>query len=337
MKKHIIAIYEKNERYAMGMRSLLMSGIKEPYVIVVYTSLEVLVSDAEREEIEILIVTESAYESDILLTSPKMLIILRENQNFVLEGATLIDRFQSREDILRSVLDVLPECNDVNSTARLRTHHWKVIGVYSPVRRCLQTTFAMTLGQTIGAKDKVLYMNFENYSGLSGLLEHEFDSDIIDLLYFFDCDKDKLRRRIPISVHQLGDLDILPPAASYLDTYERTGNKWIEFFEAIESVTEYQFLILDLTDSMQGLIEVLGYCDRIYTMVKNDRISQMKLMQYENWMVSHSMAEIMSKTMKFNFPRFDDIPIYPDLLTKSELAGYVNAIVKEDIYERETD
>ena len=82
---------------------------------------------------------------------------------------------------------------------------------------------------------------------------------------------------------------------------------------------------------MNGLLEVMEYCDRVYTLVRDDIISRSKLEQYESWMVEHSRADIMSKTLKFNLPEFTDVPMRPDMFAHSELAGYVKGVIADDL------
>lgn len=335
MNEHIIAVCDSSEKYALNISSLLISKLQGIYQVSTFTSVDNLIEYSVNNAIDIILISENMYDMRINQASPKKLLILRENPDFVLEGVTFINRFQCRDDILHSVLENISEYEGAYSVERLKIHQWKIIGVYSPVRRCLQTTFAMTLGQMLAKENKVLYMNFENYSGFSGLLKTEFESDISDLLYFFDCAKEKMPGKLSLMIRRIGDLDILPPAKSYLEISNRTGMAWVEFIREIEKITEYDYLILDLTDSLQDLPDVLGICNRIYTMTQNDPISKAKLKQYEDWLVDHSKAEIISRTMKFNFPIFTNIPEDPSLLTHSELAAYVNAIISEDSFDED--
>ena len=60
----------------------------------------------------------------------------------------------------------------------------KVLGVYSPVGRCLKTSFALTMGKLLAQEERVLYLNLEEFSGLSVLMKEEYKSDLSDLLYF---------------------------------------------------------------------------------------------------------------------------------------------------------
>ena len=337
MNYRTIAVCDLDSNYALNLSGALDQALYGQFNITTFTSSSALCEYVAAHDVDTAIISESAYDSDLMQALPVTLILLRENPDFVEEKAILINRFQSREDLMESVLKVLPDSVHDSSVQRLRSCPWKVIGIYSPIRRCLQTTFAMSLGQLLGAEHKCLYMNFENFSGLSGWLNSEFKSDVTDLLYYFDCEQDKLSLRIPLLVHRVGDLDVLPPAEAYYDTYDRNGQRWVELMKAMELATDYEYLILDLTDSMSGVLEVMEYCDRIYTLVRDDSISAAKLAQYERWMVEHSRADIVGKTLKFRLPEFSDIPSRPDMLTHSELGGYVKAVINEDLYGTEND
>jgi len=333
----IIAVLDSDERYAGNISALLQETMGKGTMVVTFTKPKYLMDYCDSEKLSMLVVTQDSYSKELSELDINTILILVDDLGFVAAGkedlvaAELIyvDRYQSAEKIRNEILANWNGGTCENNHRR----RWKVIGVYTPIHRNLQTNFSLTLGQLLAEKGKALYMNFENYSGFSGWMSQEFGSDVVDLLYFLDCDKDKLAGRIPLAAQSLGKLDILPPASSYFDTYDRSGEKWLELFDAIEAVTEYEYLVLDLSDSMQGLLQVMEYCDRIYTLVRDDALSGAKLAQYEQWMMEHSYAEIMGKTMRFQLPHFEKLPNTPELLTRSELAGYVKAIILEDSLE----
>lgn len=333
MNERSIAVCDTDPRYALDLSGALAEWVPSEFEISSFTGAETLAEYSRDHHIDIIIISQSAYDSTVLDNLPANLMILRETPDFAPERAILIDRFQAKEELLKSVIKQLPDTMETCLGKRMATKSWKVIGVYSPVRRCLQTTFSLSLGQMLAQDHKVLYMNFENYSGFSSWLGSESRSNVVDLLYYFDCDPDRLSVRIPLMVHHLGNLDILPPANGYYDTYDRNGEKWVEIIKAIENATEYEYLILDLTDAMCGLLEVMEYCNRIYTCVRSDAISKAKLAEYERWMVDHSRADVMSKSVRFSFPEFTDLPEDPQMLTHCELAGYVRSIINEDTLE----
>ena len=75
---------------------------------------------------------------------------------------------------------------------RTTSHKMRIIGIYTPATRCLQTTFSITLGQMLARQRKTLYLNFEAYSGLGKMLNRQFQRDLSDLVYYLNCARDKL-------------------------------------------------------------------------------------------------------------------------------------------------
>lgn len=329
----VIAVLDEDERYAGGVSALLADAYGRRAEVVTFTDMNYLEHFCEKTEIQLLVTTQDMYCMSMHELNIGQIAVLADDMRFLTEENELsgkvfaVDRYQPAETIRNEILEHM----NTSPTGMVSGKRWKAVGVYTPIHRNLQTNFSLTLGQLLAEKGKTLYMNFENYSGFSGWMSKEFRMDVVDMFYFLDCDKDKLAGRIPLAAQSIGKLDILPPAPSYFDTYDRTGEKWLELFRAIEAATDYEYLILDLSDSMQGLLQVMGYCDRIYTLVRDDVLSGAKLAQYEQWMVSHSYADIMGKTKRFRLPQFEKLPQTPELLTRSELAGYVRTIIAEDM------
>ena len=157
----------------------------------------------------------------------------------------------------------------------------QIIGIYTPVGRCLQTTFSLTLGQMLARQFKTLYLNFEIYSGFSKMLSREFNSDISDLMYYFNCAREKLVCRLESMVETIGGLDFIPPAQMIQNLNGIRGSQWLDMFHEIEKTSEYEYLILDLTDGIMDLWDVLRGCDHIYTITKGDGLAIAKIEQYE--------------------------------------------------------
>ena len=83
---------------------------------------------------------------------------------------------------------------------------------------------------------------------------------------------------------------------------------------------------------MDGLFDLLRSCYKIYTITREDGFAVAKINQYEQILQFHEMEEIAAKTVKCRFPVFKDITVDLNLMTHGELAGYVKAIIREDLY-----
>lgn len=313
----------------------LSQYIKKPYVIYIFTSLDAVDVFLKDKEIYLLIVSEWAMRMEGIEsfedTSIDKIFLLRDED---MSDSTYpgVDRYQPYEEVVRKIMTYITEQQDYISPAGERRGGWKVVGFYSPVKRCLQSTFALSLGQLLADTKKVLYMSFENFPVISGYQSQNMQGDITDLLYYFDCDSDKFIKKLPLLTKSINGLDYLPPSQSYFDTYDRTGKRWIEFFEMLEKHTEYDVLLLDLTDGMPGLLDVLEYCDKLYTIGKEDALARAKMDQYEEWMKQHAFAEIMEKTTRFCLPEFEKLPEDMGLMEHGELSKYARAVIKEDLF-----
>ena len=149
----------------------------------------------------------------------------------------------------------------------------RLIGCYTPISRCLQTTFSLMFGQLLARRHKVLYLNFENYPGLDRMLGRSFRGTIADLLYYNECAREKLTAQLALLTENLNGLDYIPPMKSFTELKAVLEDQWIGLFHSLEEVTDYEYIILDLSESAEGLFRILRECDRIFTIVREDERS----------------------------------------------------------------
>lgn len=335
MRQKIMAICDMEEAYAFRLAEYVLDKGKIPYALHLFTEVEKLQSLAEREEIAILLIAESALKhlkEEYVKQKVLQMFVLQENDKQEREDLCYINKYQSPDKILQSMFDLvedLPEWTAQNSEG---ISDVKLIGMYSPVKRCLQTSFALTLGQMLAKKHKVLYLNFEYYSGLGQLLRREFSADMMDVMYYFQCAKEKLAMRLPSILQNINGLDYIPPIQSPLGLREVNGGQWIQLCRDIAAMGQYEYIILDLDNEMNGLFDLLRQCYKIYTITKEDGFAQAKIMQYEQMLKKNELDEIADKTVKCRFPVFEKLPTDLELMTHGELAEYVRSIMEEDIY-----
>lgn len=339
MKQKILAICDLEETYAFKMAEYVVEKGNMPYIVHLFTSAEELCLFLEKNEIFILMLGENAADG---LKNPALewkipyVFVLEEGNKGQagegLEACTYINKFQSPHKVLQMMLEKLSGTEKWTEIRRNPETEMKMIGVYSPVRRCLQTSFALAMGQLLAREHKVLYLNFECYSGFSKMFHKEFPADMMDFVYYFQCAKEKLSVRLPSIVQSVNGLDFIPPGQSCLDMQSISGDSWLELLETLEAISDYEYLILDLTDGMNGLFTLLSHCFKIYTITKDDKFALAKMHQYEQILQLNHMSEIADKTVKCRFPFFEKIQSDPNLMTHGELAQYVKAIIQEDLY-----
>ena len=93
-------------------------------------------------------------------------------------------KYQSADAIIREVMACYctrtaePASSQVGSKSIL-------IGVYSPINRCLKTSFSLVLGQVLAKDQQVLYLSLEDCSGLSKIMGQSGPGDFSDVLYYY--------------------------------------------------------------------------------------------------------------------------------------------------------
>ena len=80
------------------------------------------------------------------------------------------------------------------------------------------------------------------------------------------------------------------------------GTGWLDLFREIEKVSEYEFLILDLSDCLMDLWEILQSCDHIYTIVREDPLAMAKIdARITNEKISHDMENLAKNLGNLDF------------------------------------
>ncbi len=335
MKHKIMAICDTEEGYAFRMAEYILEKVKLPYTLHLFTAVEELKKFAGREQIEILLIAESAWRmirEEFVKSQVAQMFVLQESENAEQDELCRIDKYQNPDQVVQKMLDVLAERNGCEEYPEATDTAAKLIGVYSPVKRCLQTSFALTLGQLLAKEHRTLYLNFERYSGLGELLRRDYQADMLDVMYYFQSAREKLALRLPTMIQNAGGLDYIPPMQYALGIREVPGEQWLALCRDIAAIGEYEYMILDLDDGIDGLFDLLKNCRKIYTITRDDPFAMAKLRQYEQMLQLGELEEITEKTVKCRFPIFQQLPESLDMMTHGELAGYVKAIIKEDIY-----
>lgn len=328
---HIMAVCDANEEYASRLVSYF--NLKEgfPFQVCYFSTVEKMQDFAAKQKIEVVLISEEYFTEQFSPAIADKQIILSKNHTCLNENHIVLWKYQSCENIIKQIMQILSQDSEIQNYIS-RKQKLKVIGLYSPVKRSFQTSFAFTMGQLLAKRGKVLYLNLEGFSGLNILLKRNFQKDLSDILYYSQNGQNGLTYFLGSIVECINGMDLLPPMFCQIDLISITAKEWIQFFYEIENGTEYEYLILDLSDSVQGLFEILRHCCRIYTMTGNDGFALAKIDQYEKMLKQCQYEDVIEKTNKCTIPEFTYLPERLDKLTNSELAAVVKEYLKEDMY-----
>lgn len=327
--EEVMVLCDPEEEYAQLMTEFLKKHKDLPWKIRTYTSVEDLLR-TEKAAVGLLVVSETAYSEELQSLQTPRIIVLNESGVVRWEGVRYVDKYQQAEEVLREILQLYIEVADKCPPRLRRKTDTIFVGNYSPVHRCMQTSFALTMSQLLAREHSVLYLNFEHYAGIAELLPDMQTLDMADLLYFLNADKDKFLLRMQMICRHVGNLDYIPPMKSGQNLLTITAAEWMKLLQKIEELGGYEYVILDLSESMQGLFDILRICKRIFTLTREDRIAKSKLLQYEQLLSLCEYGDVLDKTKRLNLSHIQRLPEELEQLTRGDLAELVNDLLKGD-------
>ena len=324
----VMALCDTEEEYARLMTEFLKRHKDLPWELHTYTSVGELLAEEQSCAVSMLVVAESAYTEELQKLQPGRTVVLNESGVLRWKELPCVDKYQQAEEVFRYLLAVYMEIADVQLPRLQKNSNVVFIGNYSPVRRCMQTSFALTMSQLLAQEHRTLYLNFEHYASIAELLPDAQTFDLADLLYFLNAEQDKFRLRMQTMLRHKGNLDYIPPMKSGQNLLTVTTAEWLGLMQKIEELGVYEYVILDLSESMQGLFDILRLCSHIFTLIREDRIARGKLLQYEQILSLYEYEDLLDKTKRVSLSHIRRLPEELEQYTKGDLANMVKELLK---------
>lgn len=323
-----MVLLDTEEEYAQLMTEFLRKHKELPWELRTYTDVEELLRQ-DRETVALLAVAESACSEELQHLFSGRLVVLSESGVMRWENLRYVDKYQRADEVLKSLLQVYMEIADTPLPRLKKSCKTVFIGNYSPVRRGMQTSMALTLSQLLAKEHPTLYLNFEHYAGIVELVPDMQTLDLADLLYFMGAENEKFRLRMQTMLKRIGNLDYIPPMKSGQNLLTVTSAEWLGLLQKIEELGEYEYVVLDLSESMQGLFQILRLCRKVFTVTKEDRIAQSKLLQYEQLLALYEYSDVLEKTRRLSLSHIRKLPEELEQLTKGDLASLARELIRE--------
>lgn len=330
MKKKRMVIYDRDEKYAGSLMEYL-SGIEDlPYVILVYSEKKSLLEDAAVQAIDLLLASEAAYADIRGEIQAGQVMILNESGELNWAELRNIKKFQSAEHIVQEIMQYYVEETRCVSKKLTSCKTAKLIGFFSPVRRCAQTTMGLTMGQMLAEKRKTLYLNFESLSGFPYMMGYHGGKDLADLLYYLETTPEKFGLQLRACTERVEGLHYVPPINAMHQMLLVRPEQWQKLITAIAEEGGYDVILLDLSEGMQGLFEVLRMCTRVYTLTQEDRYARAKIEQYEYLLQICEYEDVLKKTVKKKIPVMREVPEGYMYRLGGEFSHYIKELLEEE-------
>lgn len=177
----------------------------------------------------------------------------------------------------------------------VRQEKLTVVGVYSLDRKREKNLLAWELAKFYGKKGKTLYLNLEPYSAMEQYLGSFPGESLSDYLFFLRQNRGSTGLRLQGMTEQIAGVDILPPAKAWEDIRDIQREEWSRLIQAVETETEYAYLVLDISEAAGDFVFWLSVCERLLMPVGEDFYSQMRKKEMQAFLERRTDKELLDK------------------------------------------
>ena len=328
--ERILAIYDVDQEYASRFADFMNSREKLPFTAVSFTSLDKLKAYAKEHAIEILLISEEMKDQVSDIEAGQVVALCSQEAVKREEDVSSLYKYQSGDSLVREVL--ARYCSQPAAAAlTLLGKEAAVIGIYSPVNRCMKTSLALTMGQLMGRSEKVLYLSFEEYSGFSRLTGEHYDQDLSDVIYLYRQQACSWLR-LKAAVYSWGDLDYIPPVRYGEDLNQADPEEMARLIRMLAADSGYEKILVDVGQMGKGALPILRICDAIYMPVRDDYISMAKVEEFETYLKAAGGDRVLERIRKLRLPH-QGLQVrrenYMEQLLWGELGDYVRRLLRK--------
>ena len=329
MNRTNIAILDGDVEYCRRLDGALRERL--PYAVSVHDFTDEQVFSEYRDPDSILLVSEELADR-VIPEAHQYVIVLDEGRGTDIRGDNVrkVNKYHRLSELIGQINELVadrgsfPGVFSAGNEARAG-----LMGFFSPLSRCLQTTSALTLGQLFAERGNTLFLSFEPFSGIPRAYGE--GGDLTDLLYYHDCEPARLAFHTGRLRVKAGALDIIYPAESFQTLQETEGGKWIALIEAVAVSAGYEHVVCDLSVCVQGLFDVMKCFDRIYMIERSDRISSERIGQFMRALKRTGHEDLVTGIKRLSPPVFSQLPADPANYGTGPLASYLRDVLAEDM------
>lgn len=331
MTKHIMAICDEDAAFGERFAEFVNEKERSLLFMVSFTSVQELTDYSFGHDIELLLISCGISDEEIeQIRAEKVILLAQDRLVSPNERYSCVYKYQAADHLLREVMEVYGVAFEDQGYTML-SEKSRVIGIYSPVNRCLKTSFSLTMAQLLSRDLKVLYLNLEDCSGLAELTGEEYERGLSDLFYYYRQSSFSAAR-LGAAVCTWGDLDYIPPVQYPEDLAFASSQEIAGLIRQIAKESTYGTIILDLGQMGKRAADILDVCDGIYMPVKEDCISAAKVVEFETYLSASGHGNVLKRIQKIRLPyhcTFGKKDNYLDQLLWSELGDFTRQLLRK--------
>lgn len=274
---HNLTICDSNQFYARKLSEFINSRKGYPFLARYCNSIEECKQMIHSGKADIILSNMENYEKMKDEVDSERVIVMLDSKEGV-DGNNRIYKYQNCDVVLKEILKMASSIEDINVYIN-RSTTMKVIAVYTPNDSRIATSIALDIGKLLSGRASTLFISLDGMSVIPDITGIEFDMDMSDL-FCENMTEGGLSNAIIGSVRRLGNMDILPIMHNYQDMASVTNEEWKNFIRDIERKSDYEYVVIDLTESVRNLFDILKLANYICVVASKGTVDGYRYRQF---------------------------------------------------------
>lgn len=275
--------------------------MKNLFNIVGFSRRDSFLSYMETNSPNVIIISEFLLKSVEEYISDSYIICLSECKNNIdMENNSVktIFKYQSASDICENLLNIVAKIDISNKSVLHNSRKAKLVGIFSPIGRSGKTTIAFETARMLSGSNKLLVISLSEYSGFNKRILNHYNYDLSDLVYFYLQSEGNLELKLKSVVKEYSGFEYIPPLHFIQDIKDITINNWHGLINSICKVSDYDIIILDISNNVRDYIELLFACQLILMPSLSDDISKDKLEEFNELLKLYNREDIKNNIIE---------------------------------------
>ena len=293
MKQGKMIILDSDWEYGKRLAEYFNISDWMPFIAEVFSDLETMENYIKDAAPDLLVVNERLLKEEFRKIP---LLVLCETLTVAEMDSPQIYKYQSAREIGREIISWYA-AQAKRQTILTRQEKLTIIGVYSLDKKREKNLLAWETAKYYGKRGKTLYINLEPYSAMEHYLGNFTGESLSDYLFFLRQNRGNTGIRLQGMTERRAGVDILPSARAWEDIRDIHTEEWSRLVQAVETETEYVYLIFDISEAAGDFVFWLSVCERILMPVGDDFYSQMRKKEMQTFLERRTDKKLLDKWM----------------------------------------
>lgn len=256
-----------------------------------------------------------------------------------------ISKYQKAESFIKNVLMIYAQDTGNSGVVMSTDKNSYLIGIYSPIGGSGKTTIALSLAKTLsGTGAKVLYLNFEKISSVTGFFRDNTERSFSEIIMALKSMRDNLKLKIMsnVSFHNISRIYFINPPESAIEFSELSIEETVKIIDGACETGEYDYIIVDFSsDFDKRMLSVLEICRKVIVPVSEGDleeakirlfINELKILGYED-NILRKTALVLNRVK--NELSYDEYGLNKTTINENVKYSDIENILRSDLYDED--